>query len=930
MIDKFLLLLSVIMFTATSFAQTSNAYEKAFQAYTRGDIEEAYSLLNNASTRGANNIPTKILMGKIFLAKNNAKNALKEFEEAKRAGADPNLTVLPTAKANLLLEQFRAITSISDAGLTRVNKVEFLVIKGNAYLNVNDRTNAISYYEKALALDPNNIEVLANIAYYYLFTGNISGIQNTISQLTTIAPRDFRVLHLRGQIAKSYRDFNLAHVYFVQAYEAKPNDTVVKRSLAGSYIQRKEYVNAERIIDQIVAQTPDDPLALLFKGRLAKQEDNLGDVDRIIAKLQQSLMVIPQEIKNQKHELLLLRGLTYYLAENYALAVPELVSYLVKQKDSINAVGILADAYIRLGQNYNALVALEARDEYITENKRVSLVLCNLYLDANKTFKCERLLDTLIDIYGNEASFRFMRMRSLMVRDKYKEAAEIYERDFASIELPTVLLMSIDLYTSYQQYSLALNQADRLIKAQPENLEYRLIKADLLLRSGNIESSKTAVEEIIREGESSIKAEFTLGRIHLLMGQYEKGIAIIESLHNANPSIASVAFLYAQLLMATNNNDKALTVLLNTSALGERSQAMSELLVKLYISNEDFTLALSEINHLLRQHFLVPEYLMVKAEIFVRMRNPEKAINQLNVLFGLWRPYPEKLSVLSEKQIAIEDYKGAIDSIELAIEQAPTTLEYQVQLVRIYLLQNEILKAQALVTELDTRFSQKPLLSIVKGEVAKQQGQLQLAQQFFMEAYRVDNTYALAAVKLYQLALQGVETEEFVSVMTEHLKKYERSYLIRNLVADFYMLDSNYSEAKFHYKILLWVQGLPNRENVLNNLANIELLSQNLDAALGYAERAYKINPRSAAVVNTHAWILAKQEKFGDALALMRKAISLRAFDSDFQYHLAYVLAKMNRKPQAIAALEKAMNNDSRFDNRQEAIDLLASLKAGA
>lgn len=928
MIGRVIVFLSVFVFSATSLAQTSGTYEKAFQSYYDGNIEEAYIHLKNALEQEPNNISSKILMGKVLLAKGLIHNALNEFADAKAAGADPNLIIFPTAKAHLMLEQFEEIIEMSDKDLSKVNRIDFYLIKGNAYLNIGERDNAIDYYKRALALDTRNIKVLVNMGYFYLLNRDVEGIHEAVGQLIAISPNDFRVLHLRGQIAKAYKDLNLAHIYFERAYAEKPTDAIVKRSLAGSHVQRKEFDQAKVIIEEILAQTPDDPFALLFKGRLKRESQDLDDVDLVIAQLNQSLTLIPDEIKSQKNELFLIRGLANYLEGNYEQTVDDLSTYLVKQRNSVNALGILADTYIKLNQNYNALLLLEENDSYITGNKKVSLVLCNLYINAKKTFKCEQLLDELIKIHGNEASFTFMRMRSLMVREKYEEAIEIYESVFANAEHPSILLTSIDLYTSYKQYAVALTQVEKLIKDEPENQEFRLIKADLLLRSGDVQGSKSIVDRIISEGATSTKAEFTLGRIHLLTGQYDQGLAVVEPLHNANPRVASIAFLYAQLLMAINDNDKALTVLLNTSALGERSQAMSELLVKIYMSKEEYTLALSEINHLLRQHFLVPEYVMTKAEIFAKMRSPEKAISQLKILFGIWREYPEDLSVLTEKQIGIKDYVGATESIKLAIEQAPNVLEYEVQLVRIYLLQNNVEKAQALVTELDERYGNAPLLSIVKGEVAKQQGQLQLAQQFFLEAYQLDNAYALAAVKLYQLALQGVEPEMFLEVMTKHLIKYEHSHLIRNLVADFYMLNSDYDEAKFHYKILLWVKGLPKRENVLNNLANIELMAQNLDVAYQYAERAYLINSRSAAVVNTKAWIMAQQGRYADSLALMRQAISLRAFDSDFQYHLSYVLAKLGRNREAIVELEKALNHDSRFEQREEAIELLRTLQA--
>ena len=78
--------------------------------------------------------------------------------------------------------------------------------------------------------------------------------------------------------------------------------------------------------------------------------------------------------------------------------------------------------------------------------------------------------------------------------------------------------------------------------------------------------------------------------------------------------------------------------------------------------------------------------------------------------------------------------------------------------------------------------------------------------------------------------------------------------------------------------------------------------------------------------MDTKAWILAKQSKYSEALNLMRQALALRADAPSMQYHLAYILAKLNRNAEAISELEKLLNDGASFSDRDEAEALLKTL----
>jgi tetratricopeptide (TPR) repeat protein len=113
---------------------------------------------------------------------------------------------------------------------------------------------------------------------------------------------------------------------------------------------------------------------------------------------------------------------------------------------------------------------------------------------------------------------------------------------------------------------------------------------------------------------------------------------------------------------------------------------------------------------------------------------------------------------------------------------------------------------------------------------------------------------------------------------------------------------------------------------LLNNLAWL-YQQKNDKRALQYGEQAFKAAPKSAAVIDTLAWILVAQDHDAKrSVELLRKAHEIAPKQGDIQYHLAVGQNKIGKKQEAKQNLERLIGTGSNFPSKDDAKALLKKL----
>ncbi len=921
---KFIFLL-ITFLSLNIFGQEINPYEKALQSYNNNDVDDAYIHLKNSLNQNPDHLPSKILMGNILFTKGFARDALIEFEEAVVMGADPNLITATMARTYLYLEDYRSIYELSDANLSKRNTFELLLIKATTAFNTNDDDTAYQFFKQAIDLYPRNLRGLQSLAYFYLYTNQYTELRAVIARLVSLNENDHRTLHLRAQLAGVQGNNEESVRLLERAYTENATDPLIKRSLATAYIKVNELDKATLLVEEIIEQTPDDPFAILLYGKLIKSSDK-DTANQAFNEINQKLTLIPDELKTQRAELIFVQALSTYMTENYEQAAIELESYLLKNRQDINAISLLADTYMKLKQSFKALVLLEKNVSIFSNNLRLNLLLCDLYLATEKHFKCEQLIDELEKVLGNKnANLVFTRVKTLVKRDRTTEALNLYNSLFENQEGEVFIYTAIELLNANGKYEEALEKVETLLEKNPDDEQAKITKSGIFMKLGDFASAQSVLNSILKKNPESYSARRSLVQVLLRTGWFEQANNIIVPLMEENPSDTALVLMKGQLSMATDNYEQAIQELLKAKTLETDNLFASELLVRAYENSGDLRSAISEVNHLLRNSFLNPTYLSYRAELYIKTNQFKKAKTDMNSLYTIWDKEPSKLINLFDLQVSIRDFEGAEKTLSQALSLAPRSLIYRTELVKLHLLKNDKVLARQEVDALAKAFPNDRTIKLIEGEVARAEGNKEVAYRLYNDALLLDKTYVIAVVKMYQLAMEDFNGDKFLQTITELVndKRYYRP-IYENMMADYKLASGKKLEALAHYLSLAKYKNYQNLGSVYNNIANLYLtVHDDFDKAVQYSRRAVREDPDDPHIIDTQGWLLAKQERYEEALSYLRQAFALASEDPQIRYHLAYTLYHLGRVDEANVELERVLTTEqSAFFDRTPALEL--------
>lgn len=234
----------------TEPAQTEPAQAEPWQDALRylaaGELDTAERLLLDAP---ADDAEALLLLGQVNLEQGRARDAVEAFERVIQL--DP-----ASSEAQLWL---------GDALVQRIDEVPFLI-----KLPIANRMR--SAYEKAVTLDPENLEARVAVARYYAAAPPMAGgsTERAERELAEIRRRDVALAYVtQGLIHEHLEHFESAEAELRTAVEVDPESVLSWREL-GYYLQRRErWPEAIETFEQVLVLAAEDPAALFETARSA-------------------------------------------------------------------------------------------------------------------------------------------------------------------------------------------------------------------------------------------------------------------------------------------------------------------------------------------------------------------------------------------------------------------------------------------------------------------------------------------------------------------------------------------------------------------------------------------------------------------------------------------------------------------------------------
>ena len=205
------------------------------------------------------------LKGQLLEGQGKAEEALELFRKA--ISKAPTETDLVRNAVGALLAMGRAAEAAT-AGLAACGEQAALyTLRGNARAALKDFTAALADYEKALTLDADNPDYLANAAACCLELDMVLRAEELLDRLMEVAP-GATAYNLIGNLAVVQQDHLRAELAFQEAMTKAPGDPEAALNLVSLYMAQGGYAKARSTLAPVLERFPQLPRAQEVERRL--------------------------------------------------------------------------------------------------------------------------------------------------------------------------------------------------------------------------------------------------------------------------------------------------------------------------------------------------------------------------------------------------------------------------------------------------------------------------------------------------------------------------------------------------------------------------------------------------------------------------------------------------------------------------------------
>jgi putative PEP-CTERM system TPR-repeat lipoprotein len=886
--------------------------DQARQALAQNQPRVAVIFLKNAVSAAPQDADAHLQLGVALLRTGDTASAERELRSARQYGASDQrvlpvlfTVMLARSEDGQLLAQFPAPAE----GDTSPIASETLRARAVALNQTGDQKGAVASLDRALAFDRSPVNLLAR-AELARSMENTDLALKLIDEALSKSPKNVLALVTKVDLLRQTNQNDKALAAANTLVQFYPDSAEALMTRAGVYLQLQQHDKALADIDASLKDVPGMTLGVYYKA-LAMEEAK--DVKQAWDLAQ----TLPPGFVNSRAAISSAVGQMAINAGQLEIGTSILSAAVQNFPKDVDARVRLAARYLQLKDPDHALQTLEPTAD--SSDPRVMVLLAQAY---DMQHQYDKSIEYLEKASANGVGGDFLKRQIALTN---LEAGNL---DTAINELTKINIAApgdaqsagplIEALLRKNDDTKALDVATKLATAAPTNPYGPLYQGELLRQSRDLDGAVSALSQAIARDNKFVPAMYERAVVLAERGDLQAADTDLRSILSSDPNDMMAQIEIARVAMQAGQNDKA-AALLEQAVAAHPKEALPTLLLSSFDMQQGHKdKAAAAIASFLDK---VPDdasALAMQGQIQLAAGKADQAVATFNQLASTYPKSPQ-IQLLRATALAKTGHANdATSAFQQAVQLAPSMQAAHMGLIALALASKDdaaaLSAAQAYATQqpgpasADTLARTYVTLNRVEDAVNV------LTQS---QAQYPNSTTLIAVATL--LGKQG-DTKKADDMLTDWIAKHPDDMAARIAYADT-LLAADPTAAEVQYNAVLKSQ--PYNLAALNNLGWL-LQQKDPKRALLYCERAAKIAPNSASVLDTLAWTKWQLNDKAGALPLLERAHASDPKSGEITYHMVVALDGNDQHAEAKKILAELLASNESFTDKQAATALQA------
>jgi putative PEP-CTERM system TPR-repeat lipoprotein len=888
----------------------------------KGDRNAAVIQLKNLVAKAPNDGEARLLLGQALLDGGEYAAAEQQLSKALEL-RQPQDKVLPSY-ARVLLAQGKRKEMMSEIARYKLSSpdatAEVRTLQGDAQVQLGNAARAREAYAAALAAVPGFARARLGEAVLLANEGKPDDALKAVDEAIAADTKLAEARQFRADVLFAMGDRDGARKALEDAVAANSRHVPSRLALIGVLIDAGDFDGAAKLIDSTLKVAPGDLRVTYMDALLSFRQGNMAKARQ---QSEQLLKQAPEHVQT-----LVLAGMIDLQEKQFTAAEAHLRQAVAKAPNHVGARQLLVQTYLRSGQPAKAKDTLQPLvDRGLSGNTRLQLLAGETYL-ANGDV--QRATAFFQEATKGEST---QRMAARTRLGQIALAAGKSEEGFRELEAASQVdaganqadLVRIAGHLRRKEFDKAMAAVAALEQKQPKNPLTFQMYGVVNVAKGNLEAARKSFEKALELQPNYVPAAYNLAMLDLAQNKADDARKRYEAMIAREPNNDQLYLALAELQARTGASPRDVAATLQRAAQADpQSPGARVALIGYYLRSGDTKAALAAAQAALTAIPSDPRVLAAAATAQEAAGEVNQAVGTYTKLASLQPQSPMPLYRLAALRFRQNDTEGAIETLRQVQKIAPEEgRNVAAQAIQIYVAAGRYDDAFKEARELQKSAPDFAGGWALEGDISVSQRKFADAERLYREALKREPKANAVAVKLHGVLSAAGKAGEADAWAKKWIAENPRDTAMRTYLGDRQLGAKNLKAAAAQYQAVLATD--PNDVHALNNLAWIGA-EQGDPKALGYSERAAKIEPNSFAVLDTYGVLLLKNGQVDKALPILQRAHQLAPARNDVRLNYAKALIKAGKKDDARKELEALAKVSENFNGKNEVAELLKEL----